>query len=31
MNATPPVNSPPGPPSDTLDAAYAKKAEEIRG
>jgi MoxR-like ATPase len=31
MNATPPVDAPPATPSNTADAAYAKKAEVARG
>jgi MoxR-like ATPase len=31
MNATPPADAPPAPPSNTTDAAYAKKAAEARG
>ncbi|MBD51277.1 MAG: magnesium chelatase [Euryarchaeota archaeon] len=31
MNATPPTDAPPAPPSNTTDAAYAKKAAEARG
>ena len=31
MNATPPADAPPAPPSNATDAAYAKKAAEARG
>jgi|TARA_B110000967_G_scaffold191023_1_gene216290 MoxR-like ATPase len=31
MNANPPVDAPPAPPSNNADAAYAKKAELARG